>query len=196
MTPKEESFFTYLVCLRNSHVEKLEEMFGKRDERFVLGSITRVLDGHNVPSTDFPNDYHMNGNCTVDIRISQHPFDNHCYDQGGWQIAHECVHLLDPVLRGGTNFLEEGLARWYQDEMHFHNEQVRKYIRRNTECSPNYLEAKGLVRECIPHGLIEAVKEIWSHGVRIGEINTDILRPFLPNVDRATVHRLCEKFPV
>ena len=171
-------------------------MFGKRDERFVLGSIARAPDDHNVPNTYFPNEYHMNGNCTVDIRISQHPFDNHCYDQGGWQIAHECVHLLDPVFKGTANFLEEGLATWYQDEMCFHNEQVRKYIRRNKKLPPNYVEAKGLVRECIPHGLIAAVKEIRSHEVRIGEINADILGTFLPNVDRATVHRLCEKFPV
>ena len=84
--------------------------------------------------------------------------------RGGWQIAHECVHLLDPTPRGGSNFLEEGLATWYQNEPYFHNEQVKIYIGRNTKSLPDYIEAEQLVRKCIPEGLLPAVKEIREHG--------------------------------
>ena len=118
-------------------------------------------------------------------------------DQSVWQVAHECVHLLDPAILGNTNFLEEGLASWFQDEPKFHNEKVRAYIARNNKPIPSYVEAKKLVLACMPEThLCSAVKKIRASGVRIRDIEEDRLKSHLPRVNDSILERLCAPFPV
>lgn len=116
-------------------------------------------------------------------------------DQSVWQVAHESVHLLDPGPMG-TNFLEEGLATWFQDEFEFHNEQVQRYIAKNSEHSPSYAKAKELVQVCMPLHLCSAVREIRASGVRIRDIDVEVLGSHLPHVNDSTIERLCVPFPV
>ena len=104
-----------------SYLTVLEEMFGPRDKRFVFGTVGLTTDEKDRPQTYFPNGFHFLGKCTVDVHITSCPWKNLHQDQGGWQVAHESVHLLDPGPEG-ANFLEEGLATWFQDESEFHNE--------------------------------------------------------------------------
>ena len=163
----------------------LEDRFGPCDPKFVFGSIKKTLHKDDKPQIHFPNDFHLKGGCVADIHISERPWK--CRDRGlgNWQVAHECVHLLDPSVSGTANVLEEGLAAWFQDD------QVRG-IPRTREDKP-YEDAKELVCRCMP-GLPSAVKKIRSLGVRIREITADRLAPCLPNADRETVERLCAKF--
>ena len=170
-------------------------MLGPRDSQFVFGTVRETTDKNDSPQTHFPNGFHFDGNCTVDIHISQWPWEHLSPDQSVWQVAHESVHLLDPVPRG-TNFLEEGLATWFQDEFKFHNEEVRCYIAKNSGRPPSYAKAKKLVQICMPSHLCSAVKEIRASGVRIRDIEVEVLGSRLPHVSDSTIERLCAPFPV
>lgn len=197
MTDRSE-FIKFLERQVHLYKAQLEGMFGKCDEGFVFGTIKKSTmkstGNSSVPHTEYPDTFHFGGNCLVDVHISEWPWDHCSYDQGAWQVAHECVHLLDPVVYGTANYLEEGLATWFQDEPRFHADAVQRYIRRNTPPSQNYALAKRLVSDCMPQ-LIPAVKEIRLSNVRISRINADTLKRHLPNVDPNVIERLCDKFP-
>ena len=63
-----------------------------------------------IPSISYPQDNYIAEGCRVQILVSCEAWAMRRSDQCEWQIAHECVHLLDPVKRGRANVLEEGLA--------------------------------------------------------------------------------------
>ena len=171
----------------------LEDIFGQCDQRFVFGSIKQSIYKDSVPHTGFETKFHCDGGCVVNIHISERPW-KHCWcDQGTWQLAHESVHLLDPVVAEKATFLEEGLATWFQDEPTFHIEVVKKYIEKGITHQQHYTVAKELVCRCMPR-LTSMVKKIRSSGVRIQDITADVLAPCLPNVDRKTIEHLCTRF--
>ena len=129
----------------------------------------------------------------MDILITKYPWEHRSPDQGPWQIAHECVHLLDPSEKGTANVLEEGLATWFQNEPTYHDERVRRYIAKNDKHLPAYLEAQELVRHSLPD-ILQAVKTLRASGDRIGDIKADMLAPLLPNAETGTAERLCALF--
>ena len=113
-----------------------------------------------------------------------------------WQVAHECVHLLDPCHVGEANVLEEGLATWFQDEERFHPDFVREFIREKRPQHPsNYKEAKSLVVECMPN-LANAVRDIRAKGNRLCDFEPGLLTSLLPNINRFVVERLCTPFQI
>ena len=84
----------------------LESKFGPCDPRFKFGSVQKSQ--NNIPHNSFPNGYSEDGGCVVDICIGAQPWKHCNYGHGTWQVAHECVHLLDPGLvdlEQGGNFL-------------------------------------------------------------------------------------------
>ena len=187
-----------LAQLVHRHIATLESMFGERDKKFVFGHIVKAPTDHDKPHTCFPKGYHLKGDCVVDIRISRRPYEQRSLldrGRGAWQVAHECVHLLDPIEKVGSTFLEEGLATWYQNEARFHDDLVQRYIERNTQRCPAYVKAERLVRECTPEKLISAVRKIRAQRIRISEIQPAKLSQHLSNVDEITLERLCESFP-
>ena len=193
-----EEFVRFFEQQAGIYIHHLETMFGPRDQRFVFGTVTKATRPPNTPYIDFPSGFNFNGGCVVNICISEEPWERCSPDQGPWQMAHECVHLLDPGLRGGSNILEEGLATWFQDEPGFHANDVQDYIGRHIGTDmghpPNYAVAKELVARCMPQ-LQEAVRIIRSSGTRIPDITADELAEHLHGVDGATVERLCMRFP-
>ena len=130
-----ERYVRNLEAYVTRYVSILESIFGQRDPRFVFGTIG-MSDGR--PRTHFPGGFHLDGGCHVDILITKYPWKHRSPDQGPWQIAHECVHLLDPCEKGTANTLEEGLATWFQDEPAYHEERVRRYIVKNDKHPPAY----------------------------------------------------------
>ena len=187
----------------NAWVEKylsiLESIFGPRDSRFVFGTVRST--NKNYPHTGYPDGFHFNGNCRVDIFITADPWKNCRHTQGPWQVAHECVHLLDPVERGFNTVLEEGLAAWFQNEPRYHSEMVRRYIiervrpwlAKNEGSISAYNEAENLIRNNLPD-ILDAVKSLRASGVRISKIQADMLARLLPNADRASLKRLGSRF--
>lgn len=171
--------------------EILEDLFGPCDPRFVFGTIRKSTD--DTPRTNFRSKYHTEGGCIVDIHISDFPWEHCSPDQGKWQVAHECVHLLDPGIAGTATFLEEGLAAWFQNEPRFHDDVVKQYIKRST-MAPRYGEARDVVVRRMPK-LITAVKDLRESGHRIREISAEVLGAQLPSSYRAAVVKLCSRFP-
>lgn len=187
-------FIRFLDQQARTYRGRLEDMFGQCDPRFVFGSIKKTVNIDDPPHTNFPDGFHFNGGCVVDIHISEEPWQ-HCYcNQATWQLAHESVHLLDPVEKGDSTFLEEGVATWFQDEPTYHHDVVRRYIERGIRHPEEYAVAKELVCRCMPQ-LKSVIKKIRSSGVRIQDITADKLAPCLLNVDRETIEHLCCRFP-
>ena len=185
-------YVEFLEGQANKYRAIVEKILGPFDCRFVFGTIKKSIHEDDVPHTNFPGGFHLNGGCVVDIHISSWPWDHCSPDQGPWQVAHESVHLLDPGVSGSATFLEEGLGTWFQDEPKFHTDAVRAYIERGVSHPQNYEVAHKLVGRCMPE-LVPAVKDIRSQGVRIREITPDILLPRLPTVDRETIEHLCTR---
>ena len=188
-----ESYVAHLEGEARRYTRILEGLLGPRDPRFVFGSIKKSTDEDDVPHTNFPQAFHFNGGCVVDIHISDWPWRHHLIDQGLWQIAHECVHLLDPGVSGSANVLEEGIATWFQDEPRYHIDVVKKYIERNPSHSSPYAAAKRLVCRYMPQ-LASAVKDIRASGVRIRDISAVELAHHFAAEDGETIKRLCAKF--
>ena len=193
-------FIKFLEQQRDRYIDILEELFGPRDQRFVLGSIGETPYRADMPQTYFPNGFDLNGGCIVDIHISRLPWRTNARVQGTWQVAHECVHLLDPG-EPRTNYLEKGLATWFQCESKYHVDEVKGYIERKVrdyfESSPadmkKYIQARDLVCYCMP-GLSHSVREIRGSGIRIRDVTVEVLASCLPEIDREMLHNLCAKF--
>lgn len=193
-TSPDESHISYVSDLKahaTRYLTLLESILGRRDPRFAFNTV-RCSDDENS-CTHFPEGFHFGDDCRVDILITRWPWEHLSPDQGPWQIAHECVHLLDPGTLGSTNVLEEGLATWFQNEPSNHDERVRSYIAKNQRCHPPYVNAEALVRSCLPD-LLNAVKALRASGVRVRDIKADILAPLLPSKEMETLERLCVRF--
>ena len=195
MADDQRRFVRYLNERVQEYVDMLEKMFGPRDPRFDFGTVRQS--DCSIPRTYFRGNYHTDGGCVVDIKVGKSAWENLQYGRSAWQVAHECVHLLDPVERDTANFLEEGLATWFQYEPRFHNDTVKQYIARNRNWRPpdRYSTAKRLVVQCQPE-IVPAVKNIRSSGTRIGDMAPDVLATHLPHADRETIAKLCAKFRV
>ena len=146
-----------------------------------------------LPSISYPQDNYIAEACRVQILVSCEAWAMRRSDQCEWQIAHECVHLLDPVKRGRANVLEEGLAVWFQDELRFHSRPIQQYIRENERHPEHYQMAKDLVLQCQPW-IVPTVKKIRRSGIRISAITEREINQHLPNADIGVVRSLCERF--
>ena len=187
-------FIWYLREHVGFYRESLELLWGPFDPRFIFGDIKRSTHEHDSPQTFFPKGFDLQGSCPVDIQISRDVYDKEIVGQGLWQVAHECVHLLNPGVLGTCNILEEGLATWFQDENQLQNAEVSNYLKGGITHSYTRAGAKELVRRCMPE-LAGAVWAIRSEGVRIRDITAEQLAPRLPLVEGWIIDRLCMKFP-
>ena len=105
-----------------------------------------------------------------------------------WQLAHECVHLLDPWVPShegcATNVLEEGIATWFQNAM----------VEGGGEPEPKYKEAQALVASVIA-SLASAVMRLRTQRtVKIGAIAADSLREYCPLLTEKVATALCRRF--
>ena len=106
-----------------------------------------------------------------------------------YEMAHETVHLLNPVA-GGTNFLEEGIAVAFS----IHALEACGQPPFET-CETSYTEALNLVRALAP--------DVFAAGRRIRECAGALskaarrdLESLFPTVDRAILCRLSQPFPL
>ena len=122
------------------------------------------------PRIHFPDGFDRDG-CKVDVWVSK--WSDH--SRAGWDLAHECVHLLDPIMEKYATYLEEGLATWYQDSPQLHPDYqnirslVQGHINGHPEGmrhkDPKYLGAKELVQKCMPE-IKSAVRSIRKKGAK------------------------------
>lgn len=110
------------------------------------------------------------------------------WSAANWELAHECVHLLDPwspCAEGrSTNVLEEGLATWYQNYK----------VKGGGQPCPPYAQAEALVKPHIDE-LVPAVKLIRTQRHwRLGEVPAPILSEYCPSLPANKASALCREF--
>lgn len=184
-------------------LKEIEELFGPRDSSYCLlgidfhKSFDSTLKEDPVPMIWYP----VTGKSPqgagqpsrhIIIHLSAKAIGNP--ELAEWQLAHECVHLIDPwnpTVEGKyANVLEEGLATWYQCQA-----VTSKYL-----SETNYIEARDLVLKYEP-SIFEAVKNIrqcekHTSGIplRIGDISPDLLSRYCTGIEPDDAHKLCETF--
>jgi hypothetical protein len=138
-------------------LDDIEVLFGTRDERFTILGI-EFADGG-------PRLWHVGGYRVV-IQLGISAMGDRA--RAEFQLAHECVHLLDPITAGEGTVLEEGLATCYSlqyiwREMPNYETGSAKY---DAACSlaMTFLEDA-------PH----AIKELRASGKRISELTSQDL---------------------
>ena len=172
---------------------EIEQLFGPRDRSFTILGIEIDKTPERHPHLWFPDSGIPSGDAEgrsrhVVIRLGPNALSHP--SRARWQFAHECVHLLDPwnpkVDERPTNYLEEGLATWYQ------NSRVPEAESHEGQ----YAVAENLVGSLMGE-LSLAVKQIrQERQVRIGEITPKVLKSFRLELSQETLRNLCRPFDV
>ena len=157
-------------------INRAEAAYGPRDRSYtILGVEFR----EGVPQVWFPADCNH-----VVIQLGHTALQDPT--QALFQLAHECIHLLDPR-SGGSNRLEEGLATVFSidylaDELH-----VRDYH----PTDPRYVTAASLVRELLAvHS--DGPKLIREHHGALGRATAEQIRGICPKLSPETAPKLAE----
>ena len=169
----------------------IEHLFGPRDHSFTLVGIEIDSTPGACPRLWYPDsgiapDDPERRSRHVAIRLTSNPLTDSV--RARWQLAHECLHLLDPwnkqVDGRPANWLEEGLAAWFQ------NSRVPE-----AECHEGqYALAEDLVSPLMD-ALPDAVKHIrQGRGLRISEITPGVLQDYCPELGEDTSRKLCQPF--
>ena len=175
----------------SEYLADIEQRFGPRDRSFTVTGIDIDETPGRQPCLWFPDSGIPPGDAQrrsrhVVIRLGRAALTD--LARARWQLAHECVHLLDPwnpkVDGRPTNWLEEGLAAWYQNirvpEAEYHE-------------GP-YAVAEELVRPLmdeLPHAVKRIRRELR---LRIGDISPAVLRAYCPGFTEETSLKLCQPF--
>ena len=171
-------------------IADLESLLGQRDKSFTLVGIVIDTTPNSLPRLWYPPsgyaaDEPEKGYKHIIIRLGPDALTHRV--RARWQLAHECFHLMDPhnvTADGPTNWLEEGLATWYQ------NSRVPE-----AESHPDpYAQAEDLVKsltEELPNVLKLIRKE---RKVPIGKVTPTILRDYCPSMTEETARGLCKPF--
>ena len=169
----------------------LERLFGPRDRSFTLLGIDICNTPDYLPRLWFPSSGVApdapNGRSRY-IVIHLGPAVVSSLARARWQLAHECVHLLDPwnekIDGRPTNWLEEGLAAWYQNNS----------VPEAESHEGSYAVAEDLVKPLMDV-LPDAIKRIRQElRLRIGEITPDVLWDHCPGMREETLRKLCQPF--
>lgn len=169
----------------------IEHLFGPRDPAFTLVGIEIDATAGARPHLWYPDSGIPPGDAEgrsrhVVIRLASSALTDSA--RARWQLAHECLHLLDPwnerVDGRPANWLEQGLATWYQ------NSRVPK-----AECHEGqYAIAENLVSPLMDASP-DAVKLIrQDRGLRISEITSDVLRGYCSGMSQDVLQKLCQPF--
>ena len=177
------SIHAKFMAWRTEFLDELEseEWLSSRDASFELGGFLQ-----SCPPDEYPHTFFNYQSRAIDICLEENAIQGVLlgFDElARWQIAHECVHLIDPYFDSHPgpsqgNVLEEGIASWYQDE----KVPGRKRSGPNRE---RYEKAKSWVKTYVGEdkALLGAVRALRSEGRRIMDITPqDLIRvaSFLP----------------
>ena len=161
-------------------LSNIEALFGPRDSSFTILGIEIVSTQGEVPHISFPPSHEARKH--VIVRLGPGSLREERWAR--WQLAHECVHLLDPRI-GNTSVLEEGLAAWYQNQA-----VTRKYA----PPTGKYADAEQLVLPLMDR-LPAAIKQIrQQEGRRLGEISAELLQQYCPELPIEATRRLAQQF--
>ena len=180
-----------LAQLTSVFIAEIERQLGPRDPDFTYVGLEFDTTPDAKPHIWFPHVGHPDRDRDktsnhIIIRLTEKAQSD--ANLAIWQLAHECVHLIDPwnIEAEGrqANYLEEGLACWYQNT-----------IIQNIPFESPYDEAKSLVTSHMPQ-LAATIKHLrTNHNLRISAIDDpDLLLRHCPDMDTKVADRLCQRF--
>jgi hypothetical protein len=146
-------------------LREVETLFGPRDTSY---TILGIEFSGSIPQIWFP------GNCRhIAIQLGEPTMMDPV--RARYQLAHETVHLLDPVVVGGVSVFEEGLATYYQLE-YIHRE-APKY----STGDPKYDAACQLATKVIAGGT-DGVRALRAGGKKLSMFATSDLTAICPGL--------------
>lgn len=96
----------------SSFIKEMEKRYGSRDRSWTY---VGVEFHDSQPQVWFPGSYETPPRQHIAICLSAGTFSDR--QRTVYQLAHECVHLLAPVVGGGAPVIEEGLATAFSEDM-------------------------------------------------------------------------------
>ena len=179
-----------LAQLTSIFLNEIETLLGPRDPNFTYVGLEFDTTPDAKPHIWFPHVGHPDRDRDktsnhIIIRLTEEAQSD--ANLAIWQLARQCVHLIDPwnIEAEGrpTNYLEEGLATWYQTT-----------IIQNIPLDPLHEEAKSLVQPHMPQ-LATTIKHLrTNHNLRIGAIDDpDLLLDHCPDMDTKVADKLCQR---
>jgi hypothetical protein len=170
--------FTWtLVSQFGRMIEEVEALFGPRNRDY---TILGIEFSGSIPQIWFPFDCRH-----IAIQLGEPSMKD--AKRARFQLAHETVHLLDPVVAGSATVLEEGLATYYQ----------LKYIHREDSTystgQPKYDSASRLASKLMA-AQPDAVKVLRSQGKRISALTVDELLGACSDLTRGEAMALAQTF--
>jgi hypothetical protein len=159
-----------------------ERRFGARDPLF---TVLDIKFWNNVPQTD-PLWKHKR------IVIFLGPEAQKRGIEARFQLAHECIHLLNPVLIQDVTVLEEGIAT------NFSLEYVHRYDRTyGLDLTKEYNKKYDAANRCAAKLLClcpDSVKMLRSKGVPLSSISASQLRDICPELSSELANVLTTQF--
>lgn len=188
----DDTYSLTLAQLTSVFLNEIETLLGPRDPNYTYVGIEFDSTPNASPRIWFPHVGHPDRDESkpanhIIIRLTETAQSN--ANLAIWQLAHECVHLIDPwnIQAEGrqSNYLEEGIATWYQNTI----------IQNIPNNLPQYVKAKSLVEPHMPQ-LAQTIKHLrTNHNLRISAIDDpDHLLKHYPDIDTKVADRLCQRF--
>jgi len=155
-----------------------ESLFGPRDQSFRVFHPQFCENGPNIRIEYVPRGAY-----------AQLSYNGRFYwPTVAYELAHETVHLLNPVKRGEANNLEEGVAVAFS--LHA-QEYFNVRVQRPT--LPSYLCALSLV-EALPNDPLQSTGLIRREVGRFSDVSANHLVGLFPEMDVDVANQLANKF--
>ena len=150
--PESESWSMTPATYASCFIQEMEKRYGVRDRSWTFVGV----EFHNaVPQVWYPGSYEDPPRKHIAISLSSETFTDR--QRTVYQLAHECVHLLAPVVGGGAPVIEEGLATVFSEDMiEYWCDNNNKQAYTNDQ---KYRDAADRVRELL-HLEPEAIKKL------------------------------------
>ena len=179
----------FLIKQRNAFINKLTRLIGdRRSEYEIVDSIVADIEGPIILFPMTKPDVKQ-----IAIGLSANAMESQRSERAEWQLSHECLHLFDPSGKPAANFLEEGIATWFQMTIRGHDMRSTK---------PEYISAHNTVQKYIRNrnllkhgGLLAAVKMLRNngHGKKISQITSYDLSSHVAGMTDPDARLLAEK---
>lgn len=174
---------TYASCF----IQEMEERYGSRDRSWTYVGIEFHA---GQPQVWFPGGYETPPRKHIAICLGAGAFSNR--ERTVYQLAHECVHLLAPVVGGGAPVIEEGLATAFSEDM------IEKWCgntRKQAYTSDQkYADAAARVRELLALAP-DAIPRLRATEPAFHQMTADTFTRAGLNVPPALVTALLARFP-
>lgn len=173
--PSDPTSAAFLSTLQHSLLLRAEQEFGPRDARQLVKLPIFELHGPriiNIPGGAY---------ATLSLNAAQY------WPTVVYELAHETIHLLDPVV-GYTTFMEEGSA-------------VAFSVCMSAELTPHpmsppphsiYGLALDLVRT-LPEPTFDSIMKVRKHASRLSAVTAAHLKQLFPNLDDTIASKLSQK---